>query len=187
MRPQIGKCNGCGHPRPITNKRYNLCQQCAKTRNQEKAAEYQASLSSCLKEEPEPTFLSEKTSSVKWRNLKRSAKPLPRGSLREGSASTASGLVKNPHKHREQDFEFYQKIWDSRPHVCVECEELLLHFSPSHISHHLPKGAYPKLRFDEENIDVLCFKCHQRYEFADRQNMNIYDEARRDRLIRKCY
>lgn len=75
----------------------------------------------------------------------------------------------------KKDREFYKEIWNERPHVCEECSSLLGDFFTSvYCSHILAKGAFPTLRYNKENINILCLNCHQRWEFGDRKSMKIY-------------
>lgn len=82
----------------------------------------------------------------------------------------------------DQDTEFYHSVWGARKHKCEECDKPLGNTWKRHnFSHHLSKGAFPQLRRVPENIDLLCFKCHQEWEFGDKRSMKIYSE---DRVIK---
>lgn len=62
------------------------------------------------------------------------------------------------------DIDFYLTIWGKRPHVCGECDLHLGDEPRRHYFHHiLEKGAdrWKHLRHEEENIELLCFDCHQ--------------------------
>ncbi len=71
------------------------------------------------------------------------------------------------------------KIWDSRPHQCENCG-VWLPEPPQAInfSHYLPKGLYKRLELLEQNVDLLCPKCHQQWEFGTKNEMRIYDPER---------
>ena len=75
---------------------------------------------------------------------------------------------------RNQDKIFYQNIWDKSKHICEECGTYLQTFNPSFISHILSKGAFPQLRYDERNINILCFKHHEQWEFWNKKEMRIW-------------
>ena len=45
-------------------------------------------------------------------------------------------------------------------------------------SHIVPKSIAPELRHDENNINHLCFTCHQKWDFGNKKEMRIYDENR---------
>lgn len=63
------------------------------------------------------------------------------------------------------DFEFYMKIWNSRPHYCSNpsCNVFLGHeFRSYFMDHILEKGSvlYKHLRHEPDNICILCIQCH---------------------------
>jgi|10_taG_2_1085330.scaffolds.fasta_scaffold219980_2 predicted restriction endonuclease len=73
------------------------------------------------------------------------------------------------------DVKFYNSIWNDSNHYCENCNIYLgEQLNKSYISHILSKGAYPKHRHNNENINVLCFNCHQLWEFGDKTKMSIY-------------
>lgn len=70
---------------------------------------------------------------------------------------------------------WYKLAWDlKKVKQCEECNTVLRTFSRSYISHILSKGAFPSLRHNLDNYSLLCFQCHQTYEFGNRKSMNIY-------------
>ena len=74
-----------------------------------------------------------------------------------------------------KDRVFFESIWKSRPHICENCyEDLGDQYNPVYFSHILTKAAYPSLRYNADNINILCFKCHQIWEFGKRKEMSIY-------------
>lgn len=61
----------------------------------------------------------------------------------------------------EKDREFYNKIWESRPHFCVVCNTYLgSEMKTAYMDHLLEKSIYPKLRYQADNIAVVCLDCH---------------------------
>jgi 5-methylcytosine-specific restriction endonuclease McrA len=59
---------------------------------------------------------------------------------------------------------FYE-IWSKRPHYCVNCKAYLGNEPRAHyFSHIKSKGAYPELRLDPNNIQLLCIQCHTLYD-----------------------
>lgn len=61
----------------------------------------------------------------------------------------------------EKDREFYNKIWASRPHRCVVCNASLgSEMKTAYMDHLLEKSVYPELRYEEENIAIVCLDCH---------------------------
>lgn len=66
---------------------------------------------------------------------------------------------------RDLDLKTYMSIWNTRPHVCYECNKKLSHPPNLMFFHHLIKKAgYPEFRHDEENIVLLCTDCHYQTE-----------------------
>ena len=62
---------------------------------------------------------------------------------------------------REKDMEFYNRIWNKRPHKCEVCgKELGNELSTGYMDHLLEKSSYPDLRHEEDNIIVVCLDCH---------------------------
>lgn len=73
--------------------------------------------------------------------------------------------IKNKEKAKltQEDFLFYQQIWEDRPHICYNCEVYLGEEPLTLYFHHiLEKGLdrYKHLRHVEDNICLLCWKCH---------------------------
>lgn len=64
-------------------------------------------------------------------------------------------------EEQEADWVFYNKIWDTRPHVCQVCDRRLPNeLSKMYMDHAIEKSAHPELRHIEENIIVVCVQCH---------------------------
>lgn len=65
------------------------------------------------------------------------------------------------------------EIWNERIHYCSNCktylgEEPLVHY----FSHIKPKGLYPELRLDKNNIQLLCYECHYAHDFQSKEKYN---------------
>lgn len=69
---------------------------------------------------------------------------------------------------------FFKWIWQQKEHVCEECGRPLQFYSATFCSHILSRGAHPEKALDGRNINILCFQCHQTYEFGNRSTMRIY-------------
>lgn len=69
---------------------------------------------------------------------------------------------------------FFRWVWQHKLHVCEECMRPLHNYSAVFCSHIQTRGAYPETAHDPRNINILCFKCHNRWENGDRKNMRIY-------------
>ena len=75
------------------------------------------------------------------------------------------------------DDQVNKSIWESRPHLCVECnKDLGKKPFKMFFSHLLSKGAHPELRHDPSNIVLHCKACHNKWEFASgfRKNSKTY-------------
>ena len=79
----------------------------------------------------------------------------------------------NPKKRKKTgDLELFKEIRNERTHYCVKCSKWLGHnLKPMFFSHIKSKGAYPELRMDKSNIELLCAECHYIYEFGDRSKL----------------
>lgn len=75
--------------------------------------------------------------------------------------------------------EFFEEIWNERPHYCENenCRKFLgKNPQPINFSHRRSKGASPELKFDKNNIDLLCPECHYIWEFGDRSKIKLPNE-----------
>jgi len=56
---------------------------------------------------------------------------------------------------------FFASIWDKRKHNCENCEKWLGDEPFSYMFDHLlEKSKYPKLKYEQDNICILCLECH---------------------------
>ena len=62
------------------------------------------------------------------------------------------------------ELELFKEIWDKRPHVCTVCDARLPMFTVRFFAHILGKGTEPAARLDPDNIDIMCYPCHYRYD-----------------------
>jgi hypothetical protein len=80
------------------------------------------------------------------------------------------------------DNDIYVAVWESKSsHNCEECgRDLGGMYAPNGrikrwiFSHIISKGARPDMRSDTRNFNLLCYDCHQQYEFGDRRAMKIW-------------
>lgn len=67
--------------------------------------------------------------------------------------------------------EMFLDIWKKRPHRCENCNAYLGSEPLSYMFDHvLEKSKYPDLRYEEENICMLCLDCH-----SDKTNCKLSD------------
>ena len=74
------------------------------------------------------------------------------------------------------------EIWAERPHKCVICDAVLPMFTVRYFAHILGKGAYPSLRLNKENIEIMCFPHHYMY---DHETNRAIDDPRFDKIFIK--
>jgi hypothetical protein len=68
-------------------------------------------------------------------------------------------------------FEFFVDIWKKKKHVCENCNKYLGEQPLSYMFDHLlEKSKYPELKFEEENIMLVCLECH------DEKTRGFYSE-----------
>ena len=81
------------------------------------------------------------------------------------------------------DVQFYVWMWDNWPRkwdtfpTCQECGIMLYQYYAWNISHIITRGSHPEMRYDARNINMLCKKDHNKWEFAPetkKRHMNIY-------------
>lgn len=81
----------------------------------------------------------------------------------------------HPNKHNKRrktgELALFKEIWGERSHICTHCGKVLLEpLKPAYFSHIKSKGAFPNLRLEKSNIELVCMECHQKYEFGIRKN-----------------
>lgn len=66
-------------------------------------------------------------------------------------------------KNIERRNTLFFKVWNSRERKCYNCG-CLLHgeLKSYYVDHVLEKSQYPELEFEEDNLGLICFPCHQR-------------------------
>jgi hypothetical protein len=87
-------------------------------------------------------------------------------------------------ERKKRDERWYKYLHDILPNKCNECGKPLNKkfrengkiLNKWQYSHIYSKGAYPKYRWHKANGERLCFSCHQRWDFGDRENMKIFQK-----------
>lgn len=111
--------------------------------------------------------------------LKRSQKPLKRSRIK----STPETIERRKETLR-LDRELYLYIFNTKPHKCEECRNLLPDIFEDEngnivcigqYSHILTKNSFPEYRHNRLNINRLCIIHHNQWEFSDRKSMKIYE------------
>ena len=89
------------------------------------------------------------------------SKPKVKKGLRKTRKATGEGKM-------------FLTIWAERPHYCTNknCRKYLGEEPMAHYFAHIrSKGAKNDLRFDKENIVLLCLSCHQDFDFGKREKI----------------
>ena len=77
----------------------------------------------------------------------------------------------------KNDNKFFHWVWNHKPHVCEETDTDILKFAAVHMSHILSKGAFPEMRYDPRNINILLYGIHNIWEFGteqEKKKLKIY-------------
>lgn len=83
------------------------------------------------------------------------------------------GIKKKPYKPSGEG-KMFLTIWSERPHYCSNqnCKKWLGHEPLAHFFAHIKgKKAHNELRFNKNNIVILCMACHQIFDFGDRSKI----------------
>lgn len=63
--------------------------------------------------------------------------------------------------------EFYLEIWKEREHICTGCGKYLGREPLSYFfSHTIKKNHSPHLKFEKDNIELECDKCHVNWDYG---------------------
>lgn len=160
----------CGN-KYVVNKTHNLCGSCNYKRLNGGKARFEVA------REKESTKV-RKAYQIKRTSLKRKKTSLKRSPVR----STQRTKEKRAEMLRK-DREVYLKVFNSKDNCCEECGVILSdRFEDDEgniidifrFSHILGKAAYPEFRHNKLNMNLLCLKCHQIWEFSSKEKMKIY-------------
>lgn len=76
-------------------------------------------------------------------------------------------------KKHGSEKDFFQEIWEDRPHQCENCGVSLPEPARTYyFSHIKSKGAHPSLRYDKDNVQLLCYECHYAYDSQGKEKFN---------------
>lgn len=79
------------------------------------------------------------------------------------------------------DWNFYLDIWGERPHFCFNCEQFLGNEPLTlFFDHILMKSKFVELRYEKENIMLLCADCHQmktNAKYSEKIKKKIFETA----------
>lgn len=118
---------------------------------------------------------------MKQTPLKRKPGPIGKPNRIKRKPPTAEKLEAD-RKQSEKDREFYNKIWQSRPHRCVVCNVSLgSEMKTVYMDHLIEKSTHPELRYEPDNITVVCIDCHgcKTNGFPKPKHEQLIDEAKK--------
>lgn len=148
-----GKCVECGSPY-VVNKKFKLCGKCNNIR-------------------------------LHGGSCKKDRKPIKIKACLPGGGfikQSKRGVVTRT-RVIDRDEQTYEKVFNSKPNYCEECQRLLPDtfrddegrvIQRSQFSHIVPKSIAPELRHNPEAINRLCINCHSEWEHGDKKGMRIY-------------
>lgn len=89
---------------------------------------------------------------------------------------------------QDRDNKFYEFLWKKREHRCVECGNELMEHKKHNFHHKLPKrsgaGGMPYFRYDERNVEILCWSCHQKCEsHISYPKMKVFNNFEKDKKM----
>lgn len=74
-------------------------------------------------------------------------------------------------KRRGDLHSLFLEIWKERSHICNRCGKKLGNDpKPIFFSHIKSRGSHPELKMEKENIELLCEKCHYKWDFQSRED-----------------
>jgi len=85
----------------------------------------------------------------------------PRKALKTVKFSTGKRKLSDNTEKISQMQEFFLGIWKKKQHNCENCKKWLGNEPLSYMFDHLlEKSKFPELKYEEENIMLVCLECH---------------------------
>ena len=73
--------------------------------------------------------------------------------------------------------ELFLEIWEERDHICEECGADLGDVAIAHFFSHIhSKQVYPEIKYEKDNIQLLCYDHHYQYDFGGKHDMKVYQD-----------
>ena len=86
--------------------------------------------------------------------------------------------------------ELFKRVWQKRKHKCYVCKKNL-GYEPKtfYFAHILSKGAYPRYKFLEDNIVLLCREHHYQFDFQGTKDDKLFDKLnyKKQKLKQRYY
>ena len=164
MKPYEGLCIECNQDKWIHNSR-RICPDCVFRKSHDGKSKSEVNF------ERQKMRQKEKHKQI----YKPKRKPLKSSKNRQKAIEKRKAVL-------AKDREMYFYWFSNKEQVCEECGQVLPDVFEedgsivciARYSHILTKGAYPEFRYHKLNCNILCPHCHDRWEFGDRETMNIY-------------
>jgi len=94
--------------------------------------------------------------------------------------------IKPKFKKATGEWDMFMEIWDEKPHNCENCRCNLGDKPEAFMfSHIITKGSNSSLRLVKDNIEVLCYSCHQKWEFGDLDTKRSFKASKTKRNLLK--
>ena len=163
------ECKQCGS-KYVANKWFKLCSECNKERLH--GSKYGKQVD--YKEKKIKSLKTAKNESTNKRTIDKGKRVI----LKKASKSKSI-------KRKESDEAFYEECFNTSDHKCEECNAKLPNefkgddgviLYRARYSHIIPKSIAPELRHVVDNINHLCFTCHQKWDFGGKKEMKIYNK-----------
>ena len=95
--------------------------------------------------------------------------------LKQGAAKGGPSKRRTP----TGEAQVFLRIWEERQHICINCQTHLGNEPRAHyFSHIKPKSTHSELRLNPDNIQLLCFDCHQAH---DQQGQDAFNKRKRQK------
>jgi len=85
----------------------------------------------------------------------------------------------------EKDWVFYEEMWNTKEHICASCDKPIWgELKSLYIEHILEKSVYKHLRYEPNNIAIICSDCHSKKTagFPTEQYKQVIENTKRELL-----
>lgn len=111
------------------------------------------------------------------------------GSLKKGGfikkKSKTPEQKKEQQDQYEKDWIFYEEMWNTKEHICASCDKPIWgELKSLYIEHVLEKSVYKHLRYEPNNIAIICSDCHSKKTagFPTEQYKQVIEKAKKELL-----
>lgn len=76
----------------------------------------------------------------------------------------AKKIIEKQKQFVDKDFAFYSEIWKENLHICSICNcDLGANWNKWNFHHIKLKSKFPELRYDKNNVVLVCLQCHSSF------------------------